>query len=733
MRDGQRPAREAQRTARVAVPLVVPAKIRVPSPDALPRERLEARLHDAWRHRLTLVVAPAGSGKTTLVARFAAQAGASRSGWYRAETWDADEASFVRHLEAALRSALPGAARRLDERRGRRARPSRRGPCPAAGPAHRRRPLRSRARDAEAALGRLVDYAPPWLALIVATRVAPSINLPRLRVADELLELGTDDLRFRAWEVEQLFRDVYHDPVLPADLAVLARRTEGWAAGLQLFHLATRGRSAEERRRVLGGAEIERPAAARVPRPERDGRAARGAPRVPASTPACWAGCPGRCAIALRGADGQRRAPRRAGAARACSRSRWRTARRRVPLPRGPAPAPRPDAGRGDRRGRGPRRATRRPGPSSRTRARSPRRCGPTAAPRTGTRSGGCSAGRASGSPRAEQSGWMEELPPAIERHDPWVALAAARRARNDGRWAAALDGYAHAEAAFGPSRAAEAPRAERQRARRLARPRGHADRRTRSGRCATGLVREPVLGARDAGAAGRPVGAGRARPAAPRGGRGDGGPADPRGDGRRGRGEPGGLRRRAARARRSRRAWAERRGTPGAFDRAVEEAERAGSPWLARLGRSLARAARPGAPRTATSARATRRSAAARTRGAAALLDLGRGVGRRRPIPSGAWRSADAATAEFRRLGAGVLEAWARGLAALASASLGTPDARETALGAESAGRARRVASRPACTPTRRWPTSTRCAARSTRCWPRPSASETGLVVPRA
>src|SRR4029079_1330925 len=68
-----------------------------------------------------------------------------------------------------------------------------------------------------------------------------------------LLEIASEDLRFRAWEVEQLFRDVYNDPVAPADLAVLARRTEGWAAGLQLCHLATRGRSAEERRRVLGG------------------------------------------------------------------------------------------------------------------------------------------------------------------------------------------------------------------------------------------------------------------------------------------------------------------------------------------------------------------------------------------------------------------------------------------------------------------------------------------------
>ena len=62
----------------------------------------------------------------------------------------------------------------------------------------------------------------------------------------------------------------------------------------------------------------------------------------------------------------------------------------------------------------------------------------------------------------SDAGGWIEALPPAIERHDPWVALAAARRARNDGRWGAALAAYAHAEAEFGPARAADAPRRER-------------------------------------------------------------------------------------------------------------------------------------------------------------------------------------------------------------------------------------------------------------------------------
>ena len=71
---------------------------------ALPRERLEARLAGAFANRLTLVVAPAGSGKTTLLARFAQLAGAPVA-WYRAESWDADEASFVDgHVHRGWRS-----------------------------------------------------------------------------------------------------------------------------------------------------------------------------------------------------------------------------------------------------------------------------------------------------------------------------------------------------------------------------------------------------------------------------------------------------------------------------------------------------------------------------------------------------------------------------------------------------------------------------------------------------
>ena len=105
---------------------------------------------------------------------------------------------------------------------------------------------------AEAALERLITRGPSNLHVLAASRSQPGFNVSRLRVAGSLLELRPDDLRFRAWEVERLFRDVYGDPMPPVELARLARWTEGWAAGLQLFHLATHGRTASERRAVLG-------------------------------------------------------------------------------------------------------------------------------------------------------------------------------------------------------------------------------------------------------------------------------------------------------------------------------------------------------------------------------------------------------------------------------------------------------------------------------------------------
>jgi len=228
------------------------ARTRVPKADGLPRERVDRKLASLWDHRLGLVVAPAGSGKTTLLAQFATSAAAAGVpvAWWRAEPSDASEAAAVAHLESAMVPALPAlaggwstmddAVASLDGWSGARA-------LLVIDDFHS-----LWGTEAEAAVERLLSLLPPSVVVLAATRRAPGFNLPRLLVSGHLLELGPEDLRFRPWEVERLFRDFYGEPMLPQELAELARRTHGWAAGLQLFHLATRGKPAAERRRMLG-------------------------------------------------------------------------------------------------------------------------------------------------------------------------------------------------------------------------------------------------------------------------------------------------------------------------------------------------------------------------------------------------------------------------------------------------------------------------------------------------
>lgn len=231
------------------LPLVA-AKVRVPEVRALSRERLDRRLRRIWDYRLGLVVAPAGSGKSTLLAQFAATV-SEPVAWYRAESSEGDARALLAYVQRALAVAWGGAERD--------------GPWETVEDAARALEGRSggralliiddlhalRGSPAEAALGRLVPYLPPTLAVLAASRSTPGFDVTRLRVAGELLEIRADDLRFRSWEVERLFHEFYLDRYPPEELAELARRTEGWAAGLQLFHLATRDRRADERRGIL--------------------------------------------------------------------------------------------------------------------------------------------------------------------------------------------------------------------------------------------------------------------------------------------------------------------------------------------------------------------------------------------------------------------------------------------------------------------------------------------------
>lgn len=215
----------------------------------LVRGRLISRLTDPDAYSVAWVVAPAGSGKSRLLAHTAGAFAGSVAWCGTPDPIPRTEAALINFITSAL---VPesGAGPLGSE-------PTIGSLCEAlAGPGPAVLVVIDDAHlfegsDAEAALASLIQRAPARMRLVLASRVSPDIDLSRLRVSGKLVEIGPEDLRFRTWEVEELFRDVYGDPLLPEDVAALARRTGGWAAYLQLFFLATARKPQTERRRML--------------------------------------------------------------------------------------------------------------------------------------------------------------------------------------------------------------------------------------------------------------------------------------------------------------------------------------------------------------------------------------------------------------------------------------------------------------------------------------------------
>ncbi len=236
----------------MSTPVILTEKLRRPEPAGLARKRLEVPLLDSSTSRLDLVVAPPGSGKTTLLARVAA-ASTVPVAWYRVTGDDTSATTLVAHLGRALRDCLgidepePTMSALLESLEG----------WAGYGAILILDDLHEIAGSAaEHVLEQFVELRPHALRVLIGSRRQPEMNIPRLRVSGQLQEITNDDLRFRSWEVEELFISVFREPLSPESAAALTRRTGGWAAGLQLFHLATSGRSAMDRQRAvedLGG------------------------------------------------------------------------------------------------------------------------------------------------------------------------------------------------------------------------------------------------------------------------------------------------------------------------------------------------------------------------------------------------------------------------------------------------------------------------------------------------
>lgn len=219
------------------------------------RPRLVERLDQGAERKLTVVSAPAGFGKTTLLAEWLAapRTNARAVAWVSLSQSDNDPALFWAYVISALQKVKAGVGQH------------------ALSILHSSQPppieaiLTTLINDIDAisgdfslilddvhvidgqqihdAVAFLLDHLPPHMHLLIASRSDPPLPLVRLRVRGDLTELGAPDLRFTPDEAAAFLNEVMGLDLTAGDVAALEARTEGWVAGLQLAALSMQGRT----------------------------------------------------------------------------------------------------------------------------------------------------------------------------------------------------------------------------------------------------------------------------------------------------------------------------------------------------------------------------------------------------------------------------------------------------------------------------------------------------------
>jgi LuxR family maltose regulon positive regulatory protein len=224
---------------------------RPPRTNLVMRPRLIRLLDEGRAARLILLSAPAGFGKTTLLAEWLRQ-GNRRAGWLALDPADNDPARFLVYIIAALQPELGGATGELE---GLLCTPE-----PSAAEAVLAALINEAARIpgdlilvlddyhvitspvVHSAVTVLLEHLPPNFHLAICSRADPPIPIARLRSQGQVVEVRAAELRFTPTEAAAFLAETMGLNLAPEQAATLDERTEGWIAGLQLAALSLRGR-----------------------------------------------------------------------------------------------------------------------------------------------------------------------------------------------------------------------------------------------------------------------------------------------------------------------------------------------------------------------------------------------------------------------------------------------------------------------------------------------------------
>lgn len=224
-------------------------KFRPPQPgsNVVMRPRLQAALADATaQHRLTLVAAPAGSGKTILASTLA-QSNVPAL-WIALDATDDDLATFIALLATALQNQLGDKGQAILNLLQTVPNLPEKTPHLAAILINQFQPTPNSPTililddyhvitdpAIHQFLAYLLDYLPPFLRLVIVSRHDPPLPLPRLRARNHLAEIRLPHLSFDDEETARFFNQRHNLHLNAGEVAALQRQTEGWVAALQLL------------------------------------------------------------------------------------------------------------------------------------------------------------------------------------------------------------------------------------------------------------------------------------------------------------------------------------------------------------------------------------------------------------------------------------------------------------------------------------------------------------------